>query len=112
MRLEASGGNATDVGARPRAAAIASSSNVSNVVLKQGATTHVEDDDSVVVALDRVFLSQPVHHSAEMAVEAHSYPAPLAMVRAGVAARYQRRFIHGPPRAPTSLRAPPSAPSV
>ena len=74
--------------------------------------THVEDDDSVVVALDRVFLSQPVHHSAEIAVEAHRYPAPLAMVRAGVAARYQRRFIHGPPRAPTSLRAPPSAPSV
>jgi hypothetical protein len=73
--------------------------------------THVEDDDSVVLTFDRVFVGQSVHH-VELAVEADSYLSPPAIVRAGVAARYQRRFIHGPPRAPTSLRAPPTTPSV
>ena len=74
--------------------------------------THVEDDDSVVVTLDRVFVSQPLHHAADMTLEADSYLPPPAVVRAGVAVRYQRRFIHGPPRGPTSLRAPPSTPAV
>ena len=74
--------------------------------------THVEDEDSVVLTLDRVFVPQPVHHSVDMLVEADSYQSPDAVVRPGVAARYQRRFIHGPPRGPTSLRAPPAIPSV
>ena len=73
--------------------------------------THVEDEDSVVATLDRVFVSQSVHH-LELTVEADSYLSPPAVVRAGAAARYQRRFIHGPPRGPTSLRAPPSTPAV
>jgi len=73
--------------------------------------THVEDDDSVVLTLDRVFVSQPVHH-LELAVEADSYLSPPAVVRPGVPARYLQRPIHGPPRAPTSLRGPPSIPSV
>ena len=74
--------------------------------------THVEDDDSVVLTLDRVFVPQTVHHAVDMILEAAIYLPPPAVVRAGVAARYQRRFIHGPPRAPTSLRAPPVTPFV
>ena len=74
--------------------------------------THVEDDDSVVLTLDRVFVPPPIHHAVDKVVEADDYLTPPAVVRAGVAARYQRRFIHGPPRAPTSPRAPPSTPSV
>jgi len=74
--------------------------------------THVEDDDSVVLTLDRVFVPQPIHHAVDIVAEADDHLPPPAVVRAGVAARYQRRFIHGPPRGPTSLRAPPSTPSV
>jgi hypothetical protein len=74
--------------------------------------THVEDDDSVVLTLDRVFVPQTAHHTVDMTVAADGYlPAPAAL-RAGVAVRYQRRFIHGPPRGPTSLRAPPVPPFV
>ena len=72
--------------------------------------THVEDGDSVVVTFDRVFVSQSVHH-LELAVEADRYPSPPAIVRPGVA-RYLQRLIHGPPRAPTSLRGPPTTPAV
>jgi len=74
--------------------------------------THVEDDDSVVLVLDRVFVSQPVHQLLELAVEAERYPSPPAVVRPGVPVRYLHRLIHGPPRAPTSLRGPPTTPSV
>ena len=74
--------------------------------------THVEDDDTVVLTLDRVFVPHTLHSAVDMTVEADSYLPPPAVVRAGVAARYQRRFIHGPPRGPTSLRAPPVAPFV
>lgn len=73
--------------------------------------THVEDDDSVVLTLDRVFVSQPVHH-LELAVEADSYLSPLAVLRPGVPARYLQRPVHGPPRGPTSPRAPPTTPAA
>ena len=72
--------------------------------------THVEDGDSVVLTFDRVFISQSVHH-LELAVEADRFPSPSAIVRPGVA-RYLQRLIHGPPRAPTSLRGPPTTPAV
>jgi hypothetical protein len=72
---------------------------------------HVDDDDSVVLTFDRVFVSQSVHQ-LELAVEADWYASPAAVVRPGVPARYLQRLIHGPPRAPTSLRAPPAIPSV
>jgi hypothetical protein len=73
--------------------------------------THLEDDDSVVLTLDRVFVAQSVHH-VEMTVEADSYLSPPAVVRPGVPARYLQRPVHGPPRGPTSLRGPPSTPAV
>ena len=73
--------------------------------------THVEDGDSVILTLDRVFVSQSVHH-LELAVEADSFLSPPAVVRPGVPARYLQRLIHGPPRAPTSPRAPPTPPAV
>ena len=72
--------------------------------------THVEDGDSVVLTFDRVFISQSVHH-LELAVEADRFPSPSAIVRPGVA-RYLQRLIHGPPRAPTSLRGPPTTPAI
>jgi len=74
--------------------------------------THVEDDDSVVLTLDRVFIpEQPAPH-LDLIAAPSVYRAPLAVVRAGAANRYLQRLIHGPPRGPTSLRAPPSTPAV
>ena len=74
--------------------------------------THVEDDDSVVLTLDRVFIpEQPAPH-LDMTAAAGLYLPPLAVVRAGAADRYLQRLVHGPPRGPTSLRAPPSTPAV
>jgi len=74
--------------------------------------THVEDDDSVVLTLDRVFIpEQPAPH-VDMTAPAGVHQPPLAVVRAGAADRYLQRLIHGPPRGPTSLRAPPSTPAV
>jgi len=74
--------------------------------------THVEDDDSVVLTLDRIFIpEQPAPH-LDMTAAAGLYLPPLAVVRAGTADRYLQRLIHGPPRGPTSLRAPPSTPAV
>jgi hypothetical protein len=74
--------------------------------------THVEDDDTVVLTIDRVFVpEQPAPH-LEMTAAAAVYLPPLAAVRAGAADRYLQRLIHGPPRGPTSLRAPPSTPAV
>jgi hypothetical protein len=74
--------------------------------------THVEDDDTVVLTIDRVFVpEQPAPQLARDAAADHYLP-PLAVVRAGAADRYLQRLIHGPPRGPTSLRAPPSTPSV
>ena len=74
--------------------------------------THVEDDDSVVLTLDRIFIpEQPAPH-LDMTAAASVYLPPLAVVRAGAADRYLQRLVHGPPRGPTSLRAPPSTPAV
>ena len=74
--------------------------------------THVEDDDTVVLTIDRVFVpEQPAPHP-DMTAAAGVYQPPLAVVRAGAADRYLQRLIHGPPRGPTSLRAPPSTPAV
>jgi hypothetical protein len=74
--------------------------------------THVEDDDSVVLTLDRIFIpEQPAPH-LDLTAAAGLYLPPLSVVRAGAADRYLQRLIHGPPRGPTSLRAPPSTPAV
>ena len=74
--------------------------------------THVEDDDSVVLTLDRVFVPEQAARHLDMTAAAGIYLPPLAVVRAGAADRYLQRLIHGPPRGPTSLRAPPSTPAV
>ena len=74
--------------------------------------THVEDDDSVVLTLDRVFVPEQAAPHLDMTAAAGIYLPPRAVVRAGAADRYLQRLIHGPPRGPTSLRAPPSTPTV
>jgi len=74
--------------------------------------THVEDDDTVVLTIDRIFIPEPPVPHLEMTTAAAVYVPPLAVVRAGAADRYLQRLIHGPPRGPTSLRAPPSTPAV
>jgi hypothetical protein len=74
--------------------------------------THVEDGDSVVLTLDRVFIPEHAASHLDMTAAAGIYLPPLAVVRAGAADRYLQRLIHGPPRGPTSLRAPPSTPAV
>jgi hypothetical protein len=74
--------------------------------------THVEDDDSVVLTLDRVFIPEHAAPYLDITAAAGIYLPPLAVVRAGAADRYLQRLVHGPPRGPTSLRAPPSTPAV
>ena len=74
--------------------------------------THVEDDDSVVLTFDRIFIPEQPAPQLDMTAAAGLYLPPLAVVRAGAADRYLQRLIHGPPRGPTSLRAPPSTPAV
>ena len=74
--------------------------------------THVEDDDSVVLTLDRIFIPEQPAPRLDLTVASGIYLPPLAVVRAGVADRYLQRLVHGPPRGPTSLRAPPSTPAV
>jgi len=74
--------------------------------------THVEDDDTVVLTIDRVFVPEQPAPQLETTAAAAVYVPPLAVVRAGAADRYLQRLIHGPPRGPTSLRAPPSTPAV
>lgn len=68
-----------------------------------------DDDDAPVLTVASVFtvpapaagLSQALTHSVVL-------PAPPVSTRVDRTPQYVERQIHGPPRAPTGLRAPPS----
>ena len=70
----------------------------------------LDDDDAPVLTLDAVFtlpLSAPgiTHQPASVVV----FLDPPATSLVHGASEYAERPIHGPPRAPTGLRAPPSS---
>jgi hypothetical protein len=72
--------------------------------------SHLEDDDSVVLTLERVFGPRAVHQLA-MTPEPTTHLPAVAAVRTAFPPYFERQ-IHGPPRVSASPRAPPAIPVV
>ena len=69
----------------------------------------IDDDDAPVLTLDAVFTVTPIVR-APMAVQTSTVMLdPPRIVLTTRAPGFFERLIHGPPRAPASLRAPPLA---
>jgi hypothetical protein len=73
---------------------------------------HVERDDEPILTLTTVYTVPPPPGMAAPPADAVTLLTvpPVAVVRQHT--QYVERVIHGPPRAPTSLRAPPLHPAV
>jgi len=74
--------------------------------------THVEDDDTVVLTIDRIFIPEPPVPHLEMTTAAAVYVPPLAVVRAArLTATCSVSFTglrEAPPHFAPRLRLPPS----
>jgi hypothetical protein len=76
-----------------------------------GVRTHVEDDDTPVLTLSTFFTVPAAHLAAEAPpMEAVRFDPPSPAV-SFYRTPFVERVIHGPPRAPASLRAPPLSPA-
>jgi hypothetical protein len=73
---------------------------------------HVESDDEPILTLTSVYTVPPPQGAVAPPVDVVALLAqpPIAIVRRHT--QYVEPVIHGPPRAPTSLRAPPFTPAV
>ena len=67
-----------------------------------------DDDDSVVVTLDPVFVGSRPFAAPPPALVVTRVVVPPDARGLGRPAPFVERLIHGPPRAPTFLRGPPS----
>jgi hypothetical protein len=67
-----------------------------------------DDDDSVVATVDGVFIAPAAFVLLAPDLPIESVVPPPAAVTARRPVAFVERLIHGPPRAPTLLRGPPS----